>query len=92
MDRDKQPGEKETVGVMTSIIIVVLVIFIGAFYFSKLVPAPITPSPTVEETDGMVLALSTQGTSDEIADIQKDIDATPDLSTIGVGLAELQLQ
>ena len=84
------PDEKEPVGVMVSIVIIVLVIFAGAYYFSKRVAIPLE-APTKEGVDPMIVALSAQGTSDEIVDIKRDIDATPDLSLIGAELASIQL-
>ena len=84
-----RPNEKEPAGVMVSIVIIVLLIFAGAYYFSRRVPLSVE-EPITEETDPMVAALSTQGTSDEVVDIQRDIDATPDLSVIGADLVNVQ--
>lgn len=91
MNQDEQSAEKEPAGAMISIIIVVLVMLVGAYYFSKQIPLTTPPPVVSEEVDPMVAALSSQGTSDEIADIQRDIDATPDLSLIGADLANVQL-
>lgn len=83
--------EKEPAGAMISIIIVALVIIAGAYYFLKRVPVPEVSAPTQEQVDATTAALSAQGTSDDIADIQKDINATPDITDIGTGLGDIQL-
>lgn len=89
MNQDAQP--KESPGVMMSIIIVFLVIVGGAYYFSKRVPRPGDVAPAKEVIDPLVAAFSAQGSSDEIADIQKDIASTPDLSLISADLENVLL-
>ena len=87
MDPMNNSTQKEPMGgAMVSIIIVVLVIVAGAYYFWKRLPAQQGAATTQTEIDATADALSTQGTSDEIADIQKDLDTTPDTSTLGDGL------
>lgn len=92
MNQGVRPTEKEPAGALISIIIIVLVIIAGAYFFLKRVPTQESASVTPQtETDATTAALSTQGTSDEVADIQKDLDATPDISNVGAGLGDTQL-
>ena len=90
----QMPEEKSSVGVIISIVVVVLVLACGAYYFLKQVPAPqeTTGAPITTETpaDATVSALSTQGTSTNIADIEKDLKAT-DIPTVNVGLSDVSL-
>ncbi len=87
------PEEKKSVGAIISIIVIVLVLAFGAYYFLKQVPAPAdngTLTSAETQADASITALSTQGTSTEIADIQKDLDAT-DLSGIDAGLNDIAI-
>jgi hypothetical protein len=86
MNTSARPPQKEPAGAMISIAIIVLIIIAGAYYFLRSVPQPETAQI---ETDAVTSALSTQGTSDEIADIQKDLNSTPDISTLGNGLGSM---
>lgn len=87
--------EKKPFGAMISIVVIVAVLAFGAYHFLKQVP-PVaeetteTPTSTVEQTDTTVSALSTQGTSTDLADIQKDLNAT-DLSGLETGLGSITL-
>lgn len=84
------PEEKKPTGAIISITVIVLVIVLGAYYFLKQVPLPAeesagTPASATEQTDTTVSALSAQGTSTDIVDIQKDLNAT-NLSGLDAGL------
>lgn len=90
-----QPPEKKSTGAIISIIVIVLVLAFGAYYFLKQVPA--TQGPTgstsgeaTQQADALTATLSTQGTSTDIADIKKDMDAT-NLSGIDAGLSNLTI-
>ncbi len=89
MGQNKQFDEKGSAGSLVSIIIVFAVIALGAYYFSKRVPTQTNTvaEQNVPEQDPMVTAFATQGSSDEIADIQKDIAATPNISLISTEFA-----
>lgn len=90
MNNGAAPTQEEPAGALISIIIVVLIIIAGAYYFLKRVP--ITNLPTAQgEADALIASLSLQGTSDDIAAIEKDITATPDISTIGNGISDITL-
>lgn len=73
--------EKKPIGAIVSIIVIVLVLVFGASYFFKQVPSPAL-TPAEIQADPTISTLSTQGTSTNVADIQKDLNAT-DLSGLG---------
>lgn len=85
---EPQTEEKKPVGAIISIIVIVIVLAFGASYFLKQVPVP--EEATETQADATVSALSTQGTSTDIADIQKDINAT-DFSNVGTGLGDIAI-
>lgn len=85
------PAEKKSTGPVISIIVIVLVVAFGGYYFLKQVPLSTdsgTLTPAETQADASISALSTQGTSTELADIQKDLDAT-DLSGLDAGLSDI---
>lgn len=86
------PEEKKPAGAIISIIVIVLVIALGAYYFLKQVPlseeGALTPSET--QSDASISNLSTQGTSSDIVDIQKDLDAT-NLNNLDSGLSNVAI-
>ena len=90
----KMPEEKKSVGSTISIIVIVLILAIGAYYFLNQVPveeglgALLTPAEV--QSDATISNLSTQGTSTNLADIQKDLDAT-DLSNLDAGLSDIAI-
>lgn len=90
MNNGAAPMQKEPAGAMISIIIIVLVIIAGAYYFLKRVPTT-NPSAPQGEADALLATLSRQGTSDEITAIEQDLNATPDISTIGTGIGNITL-
>ena len=88
----QMPPEKKSVGSVIGIIVIVLVLAGGAYYFLKMLPASTTIPLTTAETqiDEATSALSTQGTSTEISDIQKDLDAT-NLTGLDAGLSDVSI-
>lgn len=89
----QMPQEKTPTGPIISIIVIVFVLAFGAYYFMKQLPAKDDASymaPTAEEmqADPTISALSTQGTSSSVADIQNDVSAT-DLSGLDAGLSDI---
>ncbi|MEK7568948.1 MAG: hypothetical protein AAB497_02445 [Patescibacteria group bacterium] len=98
MDQNINAGapspEKGPIGAKISIIIVVLILAFGAYYFLKQVPVEegldtlLTPSEV--QSDAAISNLSAQGTSTELSDIQKDLDAT-DLSNLDAGLSDIAI-
>lgn len=89
----QMPAEKKSTGAIISIIIIVLVLAYGAFYFSKQLPSPaenagLTPSEM--QADQTISSLSKQGTSTDLADIQKDLEAT-DFSGLDAELNNLSI-
>ena len=83
------PEEKKSVGATVSVIIIVLVLALGGYYFLKQIPTSsdvLTPAET--QADSAISSLSTQGTSTDLSDIQKDLDAT-DLSGLDAGLSDI---
>ncbi len=87
------PEEKTPVGAIVGIVVIVLVLAVGAFYFFQQVPLPaddeiLTPAET--QADSSISNLSTQGTSTNIEDIKKDLDKT-DLTGIDAGLNDIAI-
>lgn len=86
--------EKGPVGAKISIIIVVLILAFGAYYFLRQVPVEegigslLTPAEV--QNDATISNLSAQGTSTDLGDIQKDLDAT-DLSGLDAGLGDITI-
>ncbi len=81
--------EKKSTGPIVSIVIIVLVMVLGGYYFLKQVPVGDDVLTTTEtQADANISALSTQGTSTELDDIQKDLDAT-NLSGLDAGLGDI---
>ncbi len=91
----KMPEEKKSIGPAMSIVIIVIVLAIGAYYFLNQVPveeginALLTPAEMQADTTLSGLS-SAQGTSTDLADIQKDLDAT-DLSDLDAGLSGIEI-
>lgn len=85
---------KKSAGPAMSIVIIVIVLALGAYYFLKQVPveeglnALLTPAEM--QADATLSGLSAQGTSTELSDIQKDLDAT-DLSNLDAGLSDIEI-
>lgn len=93
MDQNMNMGEqvseeKKPIGSIISIIVIVLVLALGAYYFLRQVPAPASLTSDEIQVDTTISALSEQGTSTDISDIQKDLNAT-DLSGIEAGLGDI---
>jgi hypothetical protein len=87
------PEEKSSMTSIASIILIVIVIAVGALYFFKQVPAPVdnaalTPAET--QSDATVSSLSTQSTSTDINDIEKDLNAT-NLSGVNAGMNNISI-
>ena len=82
--------EKGSTGPVISIVVIVLVLAFGAFYFLKQVPLAdnSTLTPAEIQADQAISTLSTQGTSIDLTDIEKDLNAT-DLSGLDAGLADI---
>lgn len=80
--------EKKPIGSIISIVVIVLVLALGAYYFLRQVPTPASLTSDEIQADTTISALSEQGTSTDISDIQKDLDAT-DLSGIEAGLSDI---
>lgn len=88
----QMPPEKKSVGSIIGIIVIVLVLAGGAYYFLIMLPASTTGSlsPVETQVDSAISALSKQGTSTEISDIQKDLDST-NLTGLDVGLSDVAI-
>lgn len=87
------PTEKKSTGAIISIIVIVLVVAFGAYYFLKQVPTgteagSLTPAET--QMDSVISAISTQGASTELVDIQKDVDAT-NFTGLDAGLSDITI-
>lgn len=87
--------EKKPVGSIIAIIVIVLVLGFGAYYFLKQVPTAGETgagATTIGQTvpDATLSSLSDQSTSTDIDAIQKDLDAT-NLSGLDLGLSEITI-
>lgn len=91
-----QAGGSSSILPLLLAIVGLVVLAIAAWYFMRpsampgdMMPVPDLPPPTAETgtmpADPVVQALSTQGTSDEIADIEADLNAT-DLNVVEADL------
>lgn len=90
-----QPQEKGPVGTTISVVVIVLILALGAYYFLKQVPVADEMNngaidPAEMQITNEISALSSQGTSTDIADIQKDLDAT-NLSDLEAGLSDINI-
>lgn len=85
--------EKKSTGALISIGIIVLLVAAGAYYFLRQVPMEtdsVELTASEQRADAQISSLSTQGTSTELSDIQKDLDAT-DLSNLEAGLNDIAI-
>lgn len=94
------PQEEKSMGPLIGSIIVIAIIVIGGIYFwmTRSVNAPETPSGTETSTLGQTTApdqetaaLLNQGTSDEVVDIEKDLNAT-NLNNLDAGMNDINTQ
>lgn len=97
------PEEKRSTGALIGIVIIVLILIAGALYaFMNSKNSPPEPAtmnqdqammvkPSLESTtDATISALSSQGGSTDLTDIQKDLNTT-DLSGLDAGLEDATL-
>lgn len=89
------PQEEKSVGALIGSIIVVAVIVIGGIYFwmtrSGETPTATSPLGQTVTPDQETAALLNQGTSDEISDIEKDLNAT-NLNNLDAGMNDIDAQ
>ncbi|MBL7045458.1 MAG: hypothetical protein ISR99_00245 [Parcubacteria group bacterium] len=88
--------EKKSSGPFVGIVIIVLVLVVGGLYFwgsklSKERQDLVTPEEIQAEADPSLEALSTQSTSDAVADIEADLDTT-DLGGLDAELADIDTE
>ena len=72
------PPEKNQIGPAVAVIIIVLILAAGGFYFWKtqMAQRSMTPEDILGAEDPVLEELQAQGASDEIADIETDLNAT----------------
>lgn len=82
--------EKKAMGPLVGIIIIVVVIVLGGYYFwtTQLNQEPMTAEEIAAEEDTATNALNEQSDSDEVADIEADLDAT-DLEGLDAELEQI---
>lgn len=96
-DTVSQPQEdKKSVGSIIGIIIIIVIIIIGGLYYwgsylNKQDLASLTPEEIASQDDTAVEQLQEQGTSDEIADIEADLNAT-DLEGLDAELEQIEME
>ena len=88
--------ERKSMAPVIGSIIVIAVIVIGGLYLYgeqvvKRQQAQMTPEEILAETDPQLEALASQGSSDEVADIEGDLDNT-DFSDLDAELDNLDLE
>lgn len=93
------PQEEKSVGALIGSIIVIAVIVIGGIYFwmtrngESTAPAT-TETPSLGQTvtpDQETAALLNQGTSSEVSDIEKDLNAT-NFDNLDAGMGDIDAQ
>ncbi len=91
----KTNNEKKPVGPIIGIIIIVLVLTLGGFYFygNQLNEknGNVTPEEILNAPDASVVSLEQQSPSDEISDIEADLNAT-DLNDLDKELQDIENQ
>lgn len=93
------PQEEKSMGALVGSIIVIAVIVIGGVYFwmtrsgESTTPTPIETPPLGQTVtpDQETAALLNQGTSNEIPDIEKDLNAT-NLNNLDAGMNDINAQ
>jgi len=82
--------EKSTSGPLIGVAIIIIVLIAGGIYFwSTTVDRDELPtSQSVTETDAVVNRLNSQGTSDEIVDIEADLNTT-ELDSLDSDISDL---
>jgi hypothetical protein len=87
--------DKKQTGSLIGIIIIILIIVIGGFYFWGQKLDEVSIEPTAEEIlaeeDVLSEALETQGTSDELTDIEADLEST-NLDDLDAELSDIDLE
>lgn len=68
--------EKKSAGPVFGIIIIVVLLILGGFYFWGTLNDSMSPAEIEAEIDTALESLETQSTSDEVSDIEADLDAT----------------
>ena len=81
--------EKKSMGPVVGIIIIIILIVLGGWYYwSTQIQGEMTPEEIIAGEDVALLDLQEQGTSDEVADIEADLDAT-DLEGLDAELEQI---
>lgn len=79
---NETPSEKGSLGPIVGILIIVLVIAFGGYYFwttqlkDRFMTDDMSADEILNQEDEALMELQQQGSSDEIADIEADLDAT----------------
>ena len=88
MNQEEQPGagqaapesmgepEKKSAGPVFGIVIIVVLLILAGFYFWGTLNDSMSPEEIEAEADTALVSLETQSTSDEVSDIEADLDAT----------------
>lgn len=86
--------QKTSWGPIIGLVIILALIIAGSFYFfsKDQNDTPVPPEPSIEDIESELLDLRTQGQSDELGDIEADLEATNlDNLDAEVGLIEEEL-
>jgi len=89
------PPEEKSVGALIGSIIIVVIIVIGGIYFwASQEPAPLPIDPAIDNVlvpDQQTEILLNQGVSDEISDIEADLNAT-NLDNLDAEMGDINTQ
>lgn len=83
--------EKKSAGPVFGIIIIVVLLILAGFYFWGTLDDSMSPAEIAAEADTALESLETQSTSDEISDIEADLDATS-LDDLDQELGDIDLE
>ena len=83
--------EKKSAGPVFGIVIIVVLLILAGFYFWGTLNDSMSPAEIAAEADTALESLETQSTSDEISDIEADLDATS-LDDLDQELGDIDLE
>jgi len=90
----EMPVEEKSTGAIIGIIIIVVLLVIGGLYFlgQRTNKEPATLEEILAEPDTSIEVLGTQGTSDEIADIEADTTGSIDFAELDAELGDIEAE
>jgi hypothetical protein len=87
-----EPDKKSSVASLVAVIIILALIIVGGLYFLKQRSSqPIYTPPATTNSDSVTASLNTQGSSDSLDSIEKDLNST-DLNNLDQGAAAIDAE